>query len=486
MDWMSPMDASFLHIEGPNNPMHIGGVSIFEGPAPPFERLEEMVAGKLDAVPRYRQKVRFIPLGLGRPVWVEDPYFNLGYHLRHTALPAPGSEDILRRTAARIFAQHLDRSKPLWEIWMIEGLSESRWVLLSKVHHCMVDGVSATDLMTVMFDDRPPAAPERAWQPEPEPSSAELVVRTLSHQAVNPPEQLRIVRAVARRPRASLQRAWAAAGEAADLVRGIASAAGLLRPLGRSSLTGPVGPHRTWSCARLHLSDVKSVRTALGGTVNDVVLTVTSGGLRELLSARGEHVEGRTVRALVPVSVRSPGERGTYNNRVSAMFAELPVGIADPAARLATVRAQMDGLKASKQAVAGDVLTSLSGFAPPMLLALGGRLAARSPTLGVQTGVTNVPGPQHSLRTLDRRLLESFPFVPLIGHVRISIAIFSYDGGLYFGVTGDYDSSNDIAILTAGVEAAMAQLLELVPSYSSDGVKAPGSPRPARRGGAVR
>src|SRR5579871_1830933 len=195
MEWMSPMDASFLHIEDANHPMHIGGISIFEGPAPPFERLEEMVAGKLDLVPRYREKVRFIPFGLGRPVWVADPHFNLGYHLRHTALPSPGSDRVLRRTAARIFAQHLDRSKPLWEIWMIEGLEQNRWALLSKVHHCMVDGVSATDLMTVMFDEAPAPPAQQAWTPRPEPSNAELVLRTLARQSSNPAEQLRVLRA---------------------------------------------------------------------------------------------------------------------------------------------------------------------------------------------------------------------------------------------------------------------------------------------------
>jgi diacylglycerol O-acyltransferase len=373
MELMSPMDASFLHIEGPNNPMHIGGVSIFEGPAPPFERLEEMVMGKLDAVPRYRQKVRFVPLNLGRPVWVEDPHFNLAYHLRHTALPAPGTVEVLRRTAARIFAQHLDRRKPLWEIWMVEGLSESRWALLSKVHHCMVDGVSATDLMTVIFDDSPRPPAEQPWQPEPEPTSAELVMRALARQALDPAEQLRVVRAAVRRPRATI-------AQAQSILRGITSAAGLLRPLGESSLTGSIGPHRAWSCADVALSDVKQVRAALGGTVNDVVLTIVAGGLRDLLQTRGENVEGRDVRALVPVSVRSPGERGVYNNRVSAMFANLPVGITDPVERLASVRVQMDALKQSGQAVAGEVLTSLSGFAPPMLLALGGRLAARPPS----------------------------------------------------------------------------------------------------------
>jgi diacylglycerol O-acyltransferase / wax synthase len=472
MDWMSPMDASFLHIEGPANSMHIGGVSIFEGPAPPFERLEEMVAGKLDAVPRYRQKVRFIPLGLGRPVWVDDPHFNLAYHVRHTALPAPGSDEKLRRTAARIFAQHLDRNKPLWEIWMVEGLSDGRWALLSKVHHCMVDGVSATDLMAVMFDDAPAPAPPRPWAPGPEPSGAELLVRTLTRRTFNPSEQLRSLQAAVRAPRASL-------GVARDLVRGAASTASVLRPVDSSSLTGPVGPHRTWSCGHVRLGDVKTVRSGLGGTVNDVVLTVVAGGLRDLLEGRGEPVTDRKIRALVPVSVRAPGERGVYNNRVSAMFAELPIGLLDPVERLGAIRAQMDGLKQSKQAVAGDVLTSLSGFAPPMLLALGARLAARSPSLGVQTGITNVPGPQVPLQTLGRRLLESFPYVPVIGQVRISIAIFSYDGGLYFGVTGDYESSSDVDVITAGVERGMRELLDLVPGPES-GSGGGATPRPRR------
>jgi WS/DGAT/MGAT family acyltransferase len=354
-------------------------------------------------------------------------------------------------------------------MWMLEGLNDSRWALLSKVHHCMVDGVSATDLMTVMFDERPAPASEQPWQAVPEPSASQLLLSSLRHQALNPSEYVRGVRAVVRRPRAAV-------GQASDLLRGMSSSLGLLRPLKRSSLTGPVGPHRTWSTARVDLDSVKAVRAALGGTVNDVVLTLASMGLRQLLVSLHEEVEDRTVRTLVPVSVRRPGERGVYNNRVSAMFAELPVGIADPVAALSAIRSQMDVLKQSKQAVAGDVLTSLSGFAPPLLLALGGRLAARSPSLGVQTGVTNVPGPQQALQTLGRTLLQSYPFVPVIGNIRISIAIFSYNGNLYFGVTSDYDSSSDIDILTAGVETAIRELLDRSgpgPGPASDGALAP-------------
>ena len=451
---MSPTDASFLHIEDATHPMHIGGVSIFEGPAPAFQAMAQMVAGKLPLVPRYRQRVRFVPLELGRPVWVDDPHFQLSYHLRHSALPAPGDERQLRNTASRIFAQQLDRTKPLLEIWMVEGLSGGRWALLSKVHHCMVDGVSATDLMTVMFEG--PSAPTGSedWNPGSEPSAAELVARTLTHRTLDPREQLRTVRAWLRAPRRTL-------GEACDVMRAMSSAARVMRPLERSSLTGPVGPHRTWSWARARIDDVREVRQALGGTVNDVVLTTVTGGLRDLLRARGESTDKRVVRALVPVSIRRPDERGVYNNRVSAMFADLPVGVSDPAVRLETVRRQMDGLKQDKQAVAGDVLTSLSGFAPPMLLALGARIGARSPSLGVQTGVTNVPGPQQALRTLGRRLLESYPYVPVIGNVRISIAVFSYDGGLYFGVSGDYDSAADVGVLTDGIERSLTELLDV-------------------------
>jgi diacylglycerol O-acyltransferase / wax synthase len=474
MDSMSPLDASFLYIEGQNTPMHIGGVSIFEGPPPPFERLQEMVAAKLPLVPRYRQKVRFIPLSLGAPVWVDDPHFSLGYHVRHSAIPAPGGEDQLRRMAGRVFSQRLDRSKPLWELWMVEGLSESRWALLSKVHHCMVDGVAATDLMAVMFDDTSQPDADARWEPAPEPGSAALALRTLRRRTLDPREQLRALRVTAVAPRESLR----AAGE---IARGALSFGRALRPPSRSSLAGPVGPHRVWSWARLRLSDVKAVRAELGGTVNDVVLAVVSKGFRDLLDSRSEPVEDRTLRTLVPVSVRRPGERGVYNNRVSAVVASLPVDLADPMERLDAVRSQMDGLKESKQAVAGDVLTSLSGFAPPLLLALGSRLMIRAPQLSIHTGTTNVPGPQHPVQTLGCRLLESFPYVPLIGQVRIVVAIFSYDGGLYFGVTGDAETASDIDVLTAGVERGMSELVALVAAKATKPKKPQATAGPTER-----
>ncbi|MEA2421991.1 MAG: diacylglycerol O-acyltransferase / wax synthase [Thermoleophilaceae bacterium] len=473
MESMSSLDASFLHMEDRNKHMHIGGVSIFEGPPPGFERLEEMVDGKLGLVPRYRQKVRFVPLGLGTPVWVDDPHFRLSYHLRHTAIPEPGSEGQLRKLASRVFSQPLDRGKPLWELWMVEGLSENRWALLSKVHHSMVDGVAATDLMSVMFDDRTEPAAGGAWNPAPEPGGAELVLRTVTRRTFDPREQLRAVRDAIGRPGESLR-------VGRELAGAMVAAGRSARPASSSSLTGPVGPHRVWSWARVRLSDVKAVRAALGGTVNDVVLTIVTQGFRDLLESRGEPVDGREVRTMVPVSVRRPGERGS--NRVSGVIASLPVGLVDPRERLATIRAQMDGLKESKQAVAGDVLISMSGFAPPMLLAMGSRLISRTPQMGVHTGTTNVPGPQQPVQTLGRRLLESFPFVPVLGPVRVVVAIFSYDGGLYFGVTGDADSAPDIDLLTAGVERGMADLLELVePAPAPAPAQRANAPAKARR-----
>ncbi len=457
MEWMSAIDSSFLHVEGDNAPMHIGGVSIFAGPPPEFAALRDMVAGKLGLVPRYRQKVRFVPLAAGSPVWVDDPHFFLDYHLRHTALPAPGTDEQVRQMAARVFSQHLDRNKPLWELWMVEGLHGGRWALLSKVHHCMVDGEAATDLMSVMFSDTTGLAEDRDWSPAPEPSDIEILGRTVARMA-SPAGQLEAVRAALRAPRDTLR----TAGETA---RAALAAGPSMRLASSSSLTGPIGPHRRWSWASVRLADVKAVRAGLGGTVNDVVLTVITNGFAQLLRSRGEELAPeQVVRTMVPVSVRRRGERGVYNNRVSAVFASLPVGVEDPERRLSRIRAEMDGVKESKQAVAGDVLSSLSGFAPPLLLALGSRLVTRSPRLNMHTATTNVPGPQQPVQTLGRRMLESYPFVPVVGSIRIVVAIFSYDGGLYFGVTGDYDGAPDIDVLTAGVERGMSELLALLPS----------------------
>jgi diacylglycerol O-acyltransferase / wax synthase len=460
-DRLSPLDASFLHIEDHVSHMHIASVAIFEGPPPPFVDIAAMVEAKLDLVPRYRQKVRFVPFELGRPVWVDDQHFNIEYHLRHTALPSPGGESELRKLVGRVMAQQLDRSKPLWEIWVVEGLEDGRWAMLAKTHHALVDGISGTDLLAVIMDLRPDAvrpAPSE-WRPRPEPSSLQLVLDALENVVESPYEQVRAARAQTR----ALRRM---AGYLLDVAGGLFSLGGLVRPTPLSSLNGPLGPHRRYAWATTSVDDIKRVRKALGGTFNDVVLASITNGFRELLLARDEDVD-RIVRTLVPVSVRprdASGKAvgdGTYENKVSAMFAELPVDIDDPALRLHVITEQMKDLKDSSQAVAGEALTSMSGFAPPMLLALGMRLATRAGQRNVNTITTNVPGPQFPLYAAGRRMIRAFPYVPLGGQMRLGIAIFSYNGEVNFGITGDYDSTPDIDILAGGIEDGMTQMLKV-------------------------
>jgi diacylglycerol O-acyltransferase / wax synthase len=453
METMSALDASFLHVEDAVSHMHIGSVGIFEGPAPKQDEVLAAVAAKLHLVPRYRQHVRFPPLALARPIWVDDRHFHLDYHVRRTALPSPGGDEELRNLVGRVMAQKLDRSKPLWEMWIAEGVGGGRWALVNKLHHCMVDGISGTDLLNVIFDDerRSPPVEIPPWKPASEPSSPRILGSALAHRARSPYEGLRGLWATARNPRD-------AAGQAAELTRAVTSLRGLLRPPAGTSLNGAIGPHRRWAWARGRLADVKAIRAEHGGTVNDVVLAAIARGFRDLLLGRGEPVEGEVVRTMVPVSVRTPAERGTYNNKVSAMFADLPVGIVDPVERLALVRAEMQDLKASHQAVAGSTLTSLGGFAPAVLLALAGRVATRTPQRSVNTVTTNVPGPQRAIFLAGHHMLEYFPFVPLAGHVRIGVAIVSYDGALNFGVTGDYETAPDIQVLCEGIEAGIREL----------------------------
>ncbi len=460
-DRLSPQDASFLHIEDDVSHMHIASVALFEGPAPSFGEVVAMIEAKLELVPRYRQKVQFVPFDLGRPVWVDDPHFNLDYHLRHTALPAPGGEAELRQLVGRVMAQQLDRSKPLWEIWVVEGLEGGRWAMLSKTHHALVDGVSGTDLLAVVMDQSPdverPAQPAR-WIPAPTPSGMELIVEAVAGVLLSPYELVRAARAQTRAVRRM-------ARYAAEVASGLVAMGGLVRPTPHSSLNGPLGPHRRYAWASTSVDDIKTVRRALGGTFNDVVLACITNGFRELLLSRGEDVD-RVVRTLVPVSVRprdASGKAvgdGTLENKVSAMFAELPVDIEDPVLRLQTVSEQMKDLKDSRQAVAGEALTSMSGFAPPILLAMGMRLATRAAQRNVNTVTTNVPGPQVPLYAAGRRMVRAFPYVPLGGQIRIGVAIFSYDGQVNFGITGDYDSAPDLDVLVAGIEEGMTELLK--------------------------
>jgi diacylglycerol O-acyltransferase len=458
---LSALDTTFLQVEDRVSHMHLGSVGIYEGPCPSRDELEQAIEAKLHLTPRYRQRVRFVPFGAARPVWADDPHFSLGYHVRRTALPAPGEPAELRRLVGRVMSQQLDRSRPLWELWAVEGLAGGRWAVISKLHHSMVDGVAASSLVTELMDTDPEApwtAPE-PWSPAPEPSSAALVAGALAEPAGWPLHRLGDATSVLRHPRTT-----ALYGAAA--LQGLAAYAGILRPPPPTALNGPIGQGRHWDWARARLGDVKEIRRALGGTVNDVVLAVVAHGFRELLLTRGETAD-RTLRSLVPVSVRRPGDPAAHN-RVSAMFADLPVDIADPEQRLAAVSAQLRHLKDTHEAVAGEMLTSLAGFTPEGLLALSARLATRMPQHNVNTVTTNVPGPQVPLHLAGRRMLEVFPYVPLGGHVRIGVAIYSYDGALGFGVTGDYDTAPDIGVLCAGIEHGVDALLAAARARDED------------------
>ncbi|HET9077682.1 MAG TPA: wax ester/triacylglycerol synthase family O-acyltransferase [Acidimicrobiales bacterium] len=460
---LSPLDASFLHVEDGVTHMHIGSVSIMEGPPPVFDDLRDMVASKLPLVRRYRQVVKRVPLDLGRPVWADDPFFNIDYHLRHTALPSPGSDAQLSNLVGRVMAQQLDRNRPLWEMWMVEGLPGDRWAIISKVHHCMVDGVAGSDLLGLILDVSPDpvrTAPQ-PWIPALPPAGWELAADAVTAMLTSPFEMGRVLRARTRIPRRIVS-------EAAGTLSGLVDAAASMRGRSSTSLNGPIGPHRRWVWGSVSVAEVKEVRRRFGGTFNDVVLALVTGGFRSLLEKRGEDVD-LPLRTLVPVSVRGRDHRGmavgdgSMANRVSAMFAELPVHIPDPLDRLRSLSAQMADLKRSKQALAGETLTSLSGFAPPLLLSLAGRLGTKVPQRTINTVTTNVPGPQIPLFALGRRMLQVYPYVPLGIQMRTGVAIFSYDGSVGFGITGDYDTAPDIDVLASAVQTGVAELLSVDP-----------------------
>jgi diacylglycerol O-acyltransferase len=458
MDRLSPLDSLFLHVEDGVTHMHIASCAIFERPPPPYEELVALIASKLPLLPRYRQKVRFVPGHLGRPVWVDDPHFNLSYHVRHSALPPPGGEVELTNLMGRLMSVELDRHRPLWEVWMIEGLKDGRWALISKVHHCMVDGISGTDLMVLTLDQsrRPdPPPPAEAWEPARQPSDAMLTVGAVVDLLRTPAEQLRAARALVRTPQHTVRSFF-------DVASGGLALSRELRPAPSLSIEGAIGPHRRWAFARTSLDELKEIRRVLGGTVNDVILSVITSAFRDLLLARGDPVDDVAVRSLVPVSVRTADDR-TQNNQVAAMIAELPVGIADPVERLEAIQRHMATLKGSHEADASDALNSLARFTPPMLYALGLRSATaavrRVPQRNVNTVTTNVPGPPMPLYALGRELVEYLPFVPLSQGVRLGIAILSYNGGVRFGVTGDYDTVPEVEWFCQRIEAAVAELV---------------------------
>lgn len=466
VDRLSPLDVSFLYLESRTTPMHVGGVAVFEPPPAQdgaagfdYDRLVALIGERIALVPRYRQKVRAVPGHLANPVWVDDDEFDLTYHVRRSALPRPGGDAQLRELVGRLMSRPLDRSRPLWEIYLVEGLAGGRVGIITKTHHAMVDGIAAVDIGTVILDvaPEPRQIPADDWQPQPPPGRVGLLAGAVADLVTRPTEALDAARGAVLDVRTT-------AGRAAGLAGGLlASARTVARPAPGSPLNVRIGEQRRFGTARTDLEDYKLVRAHHGGTVNDVVLATVTGALRSWLMTRGEAVHpAATVRAMVPVSVRDEGQRGQPGNRVSSYFVDLPVGEGSAGMRLHQVAAAMRGHKDSGQSVGADALVQLSGFAPPTLHALGARVASGLSRRLFNLVVTNVPGPQFPLYAAGARMLEMFPVVPLSKGQALSVGVTSYDGGVYYGLNADRDALPDVDVLAGCLEESLAELVGTV------------------------
>jgi diacylglycerol O-acyltransferase / wax synthase len=455
-DRLTALDTAFLHLEDDSTAhMHVASVMVFEGTAPTPKELTDHVLSRLHLVPRYRQRLAYVPLGQGRPLWTDDPHFNPRYHIRHTALPRPADEAALKQLAGRLFSQRLDRSKPLWEIWLVQRMAGHRFALIAKTHHALVDGISGVDITTVLFDTSPEPAgtakPPVPWAAKPLPGSAKLLGEALLERATVPAEMGRGTRALLRAPRR-------VAGQLKDGIVnvGATALAGITAPAPPSPFNVDIGPHRRYTFVDADLPLFKAIKDSLGGTLNDVVLASVSLALGRYLRAHGQDTEGLVLKAMVPVSVRADSQRGALGNQVAAMWAPLPVGVERPAECLAQIRDAMEDLKHSGQAVGAQVLTNLAGFAPPTILSQAARLQARQRYFNLV--VTNVPGPQFPLYLLGRRLRGLYPVVPLARRQALGIAVMSYDGHLGFGLLADYDAVPELDTIARDLDRAIASL----------------------------
>jgi WS/DGAT/MGAT family acyltransferase len=491
-DRLSAQDTSFLLIEDDNAYMHVAGVSLYERGSlatddggVDFARIERATEALLPRIPRYRQKLKWIPLQ-NHPVWVDDPNFQLHYHLRHTSLPRPGKERQLKRLAARIMSQPLDRSKPLWETWVVEGLEGDRFAMITKVHHCMIDGVSGVELGETMLSTTPDEAPDlpepAPFVPRRMPSDRELFVDELRRRAGLPFEALR---GLAVRSRDEDDEP--AGDEGSSLTSRASSFAETFRSVGEgpseTPLNAPIGPHRRFDWLAMELDDFKAVRKALGGSVNDVVLATVAGAVRRFLLHRGVDPDGMPFRVMTPVSVRGDAEQGKLGNRVSAWVVDLPIDEPDAAERLAHLTERTHELKDSHQADTTDLVMQATDWLPGVVFALAARFVGEA--LPFNMVVTNVPGPQKPRYLLGAKMVESYGMVPLIGKTGLGVAIGSYDGRLFWGFNADWEIVPDLHDFVHAMEASFEELREAARSSGRRSRSSPGQ-RPAGRKPAAR
>jgi diacylglycerol O-acyltransferase len=456
LDRLTSVDAGFLHMEEDGAHMHIGALGVFEGPPPSIAAFRSHIDGRLPLLPRYRQRVQEMPFGTGRPVWVEDCTFRLDYHVRHTALPAPGSQRELLNLVDRVLGQRLDRSKPLWEMWLVEGLENGRWALIAKTHHAMIDGVSGVDLMTVLFDlerEPVPAPPPEDWEAEPTPGRVGLLATGVKGAVRNVVELSTKGLSLAADPKQAVR-------STADAVTALAEAAKpLVDAAPKTPLNKKPGPHRLVAVVETELADYKAVKAAVGSaTVNDIVLTAVAGSLGRFLAERGMETDGLELRACVPVSLRPEAKKGALGNEIAIMNAPLPIGTKDPLERLAKVRQGMEHLKSGKQAQGAKVLTSLENALPPAVLARASRLGFSSRLYNLL--VTNVPGPQIPIYLLGKQLEELVPLAFLAPEHTLAIGIMSYHGKVTYGLIADADNVPDVDRLALHLRDALAELVD--------------------------
>ena len=450
---LTALDASFLHLEEPDTPMHVGGVLILETPPRGVEALEQLVEGRLPLVPRYRQRVLVVPGHLANPVWADDPDFDVAYHVRRSALPRPGTDAQLLDLVSRLTSRPLDRGRPLWELYLVEGLAGNRVAVVTKTHPALVDGLSAIDIGQVLLETDPDApAPEpEVWAPRRPPSTVELLADALGEYVRRPSAALDTARTTVTDVRTG-------AARLSSVTRGLLrTARKTVFPAPSSPLNATTGRQRRVAVARAGLADLKSVRKVHGGTVNDVLLTVITGALREWLLSRGEPVVGSTsVRALVPVALQD--EDGAPGGEVSSFLVDLPVGEPSPVVRLHHVSHAMREHTATGQSVGADTLVRIGGFAPPTLHALGARAASGFSKRIFNLVVTNVPGPQFPLYAGGARMLATYPVVPLADGQGLAVGVTSYDGGLFYGFNADRSALADVDVLAATVGEAFDEL----------------------------